>query len=231
MMRDFQETFLEVIQAVLPLTLAVVVIMLVFVDSNLSHFTSFLTGTVLVIVGMTFFLMGVKLGMLPIGEAIGADLPKHGSLIFIGAVAFLLSFLATVAEPDVRVLSSMIDSVSEDGIDRNLLIISIAFGVGFFVTFSILRIIYGVPIKYLFAISYLIIIVLSFFTPPEYLAISFDAGGVTTGPMTVPVILALGIGTASVLQDRSQLSEGFGLIGFASIGPIISIMLLGVLSS
>ncbi|MDY9928040.1 DUF1538 domain-containing protein [Methanosarcina sp.] len=231
MMRDFQETFLEVIQAVLPLTLAVVVIMLVFVGSNLSHFTSFLTGTVLVIVGMTFFLMGVKMGMLPIGEAIGADLPKHGSLIFIATVTFLLSFLATVAEPDVRVLSSMIDSVSEDSIDRNLLIISIAFGVGFFVTFSILRIIYGVPIKYLFAISYLIIIVLSFFTPPEYLAISFDAGGVTTGPMTVPVILALGIGTASVLQDRSQLSEGFGLIGFASIGPIISIMLLGVLSS
>jgi hypothetical protein len=231
MMRDFKETFLEVIQAVLPLTLAVVVIMLVFVGSNLGHFTSFLTGTVLVIVGMTFFLMGVKLGMLPIGEAIGADLPKHGSLIFIGAVAFLLSFLATVAEPDVRVLSSMIDSVSEDSIDRNLLIISIAFGVGFFVTFSILRIIYGVPIKYLFAISYLIIIVLSFFTPPEYLAISFDAGGVTTGPMTVPVIMALGIGTASVLQDRSQLSEGFGLIGFASIGPILSIMLLGVLSS
>ncbi|KKG14275.1 hypothetical protein EO98_09940 [Methanosarcina sp. 2.H.T.1A.6] len=231
MMRDFKQTFLEVIQAVLPLTLAVVVIMLVLVGSNLGHITSFLTGTVLVIVGMTFFLMGVKLGMLPIGEAIGADLPKHGSLIFIGAVAFLLSFLATIAEPDVRVLSSMIDSVSEDSIDRNLLIISIAFGVGFFVTFSILRIIYGVPIKYLFAISYLIIIVLSFFTPQEYLAISFDAGGVTTGPMTVPVILALGIGTASVLQDRSQLSEGFGLIGFASIGPIISIMLLGVLSS
>ncbi|MCC4768961.1 DUF1538 domain-containing protein [Methanosarcina sp. DH2] len=231
MMRDFKEIFLEVIQAVLPLTLAVVVIMLVFVGSNLGHFTSFLTGTVMVIVGMTFFLMGVKLGMLPIGEAIGANLPKHGSLMFIAAIAFLLSFLTTVAEPDVRVLSSMIDSVSEDSIDRNLLIISIAFGVGFFVTFSILRIIYGVPIKYLFAISYLIIIVLSFFTPREYLAISFDAGGVTTGPMTVPVIMALGIGTASVLQDRSQLSEGFGLIGFASIGPIISIMLLGVLSS
>ncbi|AKB76948.1 Membrane spanning protein [Methanosarcina horonobensis HB-1 = JCM 15518] len=231
MMRDFKETFLEVIQAVLPLTLAVIVIMLVFTGSNPVHFVSFLSGTVLVIMGMTFFLMGVKLGMLPIGEAIGADLPKHGSLIFIAVVAFLLSFLTTIAEPDVRVLSSMIDSVSEDSIDRNLLLISIAFGVGFFVTASILRIVYGVSIKHLFAISYLIIILLSFFTPSEYLAISFDAGGVTTGPMTVPVIMALGIGTASVLQERSQLSEGFGLIGFASIGPILSIMLLGVLSS
>lgn len=231
MMRDFKETFREVIQAVLPLTLAVILIMLVIIGSSLDQITSFLTGTVLVIAGMTFFLMGVKLGMLPIGEAIGAELPKHGSLLFIAAAAFLLSFLTTVAEPDVRVLSSMIDSVSEDSIDRNLLIISIAFGVGFFVTFSILRIIYGVPIKYLFAISYLLILFLSFFTPEEYLAISYDAGGVTTGPMTVPVVLALGIGTASVLQERSQLSEGFGLIGFASIGPILSVMLLGVLSS
>ncbi|MDQ1253452.1 MAG: hypothetical protein QG646_2619 [Euryarchaeota archaeon] len=231
MMRDFKETFLEVIQAVLPLTLAVVVIMLVFLGSNLGHMTSFLTGTILVIVGMTFFLMGVKLGMLPMGEAIGSNLPNHGSLIFIAVAAFLLSFLTTVAEPDVRVLSSMIDSVSKDTIDRNLLIVSIAFGVGFFVTFSILRIIYGIPIKYLFAISYLVIIILSFFTPPEFRAIAFDAGGVTTGPMTVPVIMALGIGTASVLQERSQLSEGFGLIGFASIGPILSLMILGVLSS
>jgi hypothetical protein len=231
MMRDFKETFLEVIQAVLPLTLAVVVIMLVFLGSNLGHMTSFLTGTILVIAGMTFFLMGVKLGMLPMGEAIGSNLPKHGSLIFIAVAAFFLSFLTTVAEPDVRVLSSMIDSVSKDSIDRNILIVSIGLGVGFFVTVSILRIIYGIPIKYLFAISYLVIIVLSFFTPPEFLAIAFDAGGVTTGPMTVPVIMALGIGTASVLQDRSQLSEGFGLIGFASIGPILSLMLLGVLSS
>jgi hypothetical protein len=95
---------------------------------------------------------------------------------------------------------------------------------------SILRIIYGIPIKYFFATGYLIIIVLSFFVPSEYLAISFDSGGVTTGPMTVPVIMALGIGTASVLQQKSEL-DGFGLIGFASIGPIISVMLLGVLSS
>ncbi|AKB63570.1 MAG: DUF1538 domain-containing protein [Methanosarcina mazei] len=231
MMRDFKETFLEVIQAVLPLTLAVIVIMLVFLGSNLGHLASFLTGTIMVIAGMTFFLMGVKLGMLPMGEAIGSNLPKHGSLIFIAVAAFFLSFLTTVAEPDVRVLSSMIDSVSKDSIDRNILIVSIGVGVGFFVTVSILRIIYGIPIKYLFAISYLLIIFLSFITPAEFRAISFDAGGVTTGPMTVPVIMALGIGTASVLQERSQLSEGFGLIGFASIGPILSLMLLGVLSS
>jgi hypothetical protein len=100
--------------------------------------------------------------------------------------------------------------------------------VGFFVSVSMLRIIYNVPIKYLLTVGYLIVIMLSFLTKPEYIAIAYDAGGVTTGPMTVPVILALGIGTASVLGDKSELSDGFGLIGLASIGPIISVMLMGV---
>ncbi|WP_407356743.1 DUF1538 domain-containing protein [Methanolobus sp. WCC5] len=229
MIQDFKETFREVVQAVLPLTGAVLLIMFAIgMDSGM--FLSFITGAVLVIAGMVLFLMGVKLGMLPIGESIGAELPKHNSLLFIVAIAFLLSFMATVAEPDVRVLSAMIDSVSDNGISRNALILSIAFGVGFFVSVSMLRIVYGVPIKYLLTAGYLIVIILSFFTNPEYIAIAYDAGGVTTGPMTVPVILALGIGIVSVLGDKSELSEGFGLIGLASIGPIISVMLMGVLA-
>ncbi len=228
MIQDFKETTREVVQAVLPLTLAVLLIMFA-IGLNSDLIMSFIMGAVLVILGMVFFLMGVKLGMLPIGEAIGSELPKHNSIIFIVVVAFILSFMATVAEPDVRVLSAMIDSVSDDSITRNALIISIAFGVGFFVSVSMLRIVYGVPIKYLLTVGYLVVIVLSFFTTPEYLAIAYDAGGVTTGPMTVPVILALGIGIVSVLSEKSELSEGFGLIGLASIGPILSVMLMGVL--
>lgn len=228
MIQDFKETTREVVQAVLPLTLAVLLIMFA-IGLNSDLIMSFIMGAVLVILGMVFFLMGVKLGMLPIGEAIGSELPKHNSIIFIVVVAFILSFMATVAEPDVRVLSAMIDSVSDDSITRNALIISIAFGVGFFVSVSMLRIVYGVPIKYLLTAGYLVVIVLSFFTNPEYLAIAYDAGGVTTGPMTVPVILALGIGIVSVLSEKSELSEGFGLIGLASIGPILSVMLMGVL--
>lgn len=227
MIQDFKETLWEVCQAVLPLTGSVLLIMLI-IGMNFDMFLSFITGSLLVIAGMVFFLMGVKMGMLPIGESIGAELPNHNSLLFIVAVAFLLSFMATVAEPDVRVLSTMIDSVSDDAISRNVLILSIAVGVGFFVSISMLRIVYGVPIKYLLTVGYIIVIILSFFTNPEYIAIAYDAGGVTTGPMTVPVILSLGIGTVSVLGEKSELSEGFGLIGLASIGPIISVMLLGV---
>ena len=230
MMGDIRETFLEVIQAIIPLTLTIVLLMLVFVGTSLPDLISFLIATVLTVVGMTFFLTGVKLSMLPIGEAIGADLPKHNSVAFIALVAFLLSFLTTVAEPNVKVLSNMVDSALQGSLDTNLLVVSIAFGVGFLMAISILRIVYGVSIRYLFTAGYSIILVLSFFVLTDYLAISFDAGSVTTGAMIVPVLMGLGIGIASVLQNRSEL-DGFGLIGLATMGPIMSLMLLGVLSS
>lgn len=230
MIQDFKETYKEVLQAVLPLTIAVLLIMLLFMGMDLDLVITFLKGAIFVILGMGLFLMGVKLGMLPLGEAIGADLPKHGSVIFIAIIGFLLSFMATVAEPDVRVLSTMIESVSDNGIPRNTLIISISLGVGFFVAASMLRIIYGIPLKHMLFVGYLIVVLLAFFTPVEYLAISFDSGGVTTGPVTVPVILALGIGISSVLRGKSELSESYGLIGLASLGPILSLMILGILS-
>lgn len=230
MMGNIRETFLEVIQAIIPLTLTIVLLMLVFVGTSLPDLISFLIATVLTVVGMAFFLTGVKLSMLPIGEAIGADLPKHNSMAFIALVVFLLSFLTTIAEPNVKVLNSMVDSALQGSLDTNLLVVSIAFGVGFLMAISILRIVYGVSIRYLFTAGYSIILVLSFFVLTDHLAISFDAGSVTTGAMIVPVLMGLGIGIASVLQDRSEL-DGFGLIGLATMGPIMSLMLLGVLSS
>lgn len=231
MLGDIKETVVEVVQAVFPLALAILLLILIFIGINSNQLASFLTGTLLITLGMIFFLLGVKIGILPMGEAIGADLPKHNSLSFIAIVVFLLSFLTTIAEPDVRVLSNMVNLVSQGSIDNNVMIISIAFGVGFFVVASVFRIIFGISIKYLFAAGYLIILALSFFVPDEYLAIAFDAGGVTTGSITVPVIMAVGIGIVAVLQKKSELSDGFGIMGFASIGPVISVMLLGVLSS
>lgn len=230
MIQDFKETYKEVLQAVLPLTIAVLFIMLLFMGMDLDLVITFLKGAVFVIFGMGLFLMGVKLGMLPIGESIGADLPKHGSVVLIFIVGFLLSFLATVAEPDVRVLSTVIESVSENSIQRNMMILSIALGVGFFVAASLLRIVYGIPLNHMLFVGYLIVVLLAFITPTEYLAIAYDSGGVTTGPVTVPVILALGVGISSVLKGKSELSESFGLIGLASLGPILSLMILGILS-
>lgn len=229
-MRDqFKDALMETVQSIAPITFIVLLIQILMIGSPLENIATFVLGALMVAIGFSFFLMGVKLGMLPIGEAIGGELPKRGSILFLVAVTFAISFLVTVAEPDVRVLTSVINSVSTDAISRNALLFAVAFGVGIFMVLSMLRIIYNVPIKYLYAASYLLVILLSFFTPPEFLAISFDAGGVTTGPMTVPVILALGIGVSTVMAGRSPLADGFGLIGFASIGPILGVMLLGVL--
>jgi len=140
----------------------------------------------------------------------------------------LILFAVTVAEPDVRVLALQVDMVSGGQIPGSLLVLTVALGVGIFVALALLRIVLNVPITYLLAGGYGVVIVLSLFTPATFVPVAFDAGGVTTGPMTVPFILAIGLGTASVLRGRSNLADGFGLVGLASIGPIIGMMVLGL---
>jgi len=229
MLTDFKDIFKEVSQAILPIVIVIVLVLIMIPGMTAGAILQFLIGSIMVVMGIALFLIGVKIGLLPMGEAIGSEIPKTGSILLIIVIAFLFGFLATVAEPDVRVLSNMIDVVSNGSIEKSTLIIVISTGVGFFVATAILRIIYGVPIAYLFTAGYASIILLSFFTNPGFVPIAFDAGGVTTGPITVPFILALGIGVTSILGGKSALSDGFGLIGLASIGPIIGVMLIGVL--
>lgn len=205
--------------------------MLVFVGVTMDYLISLSIYTLLATLGMALFLTGVKMSMLPIGEAIGANLPEHNSLAIIALTVFFLSFFVAVAEPNVSVLVELIGSTFQGSLDNTLLIFSIAFGVGLIIIIAVMRIIFGFPIRYLFAAIYSVILVISFIIPSEYLAIAYDAGSVTTGAMIVPVLMGLGIGLASVLQDRSEL-DGFGLTGFATTGPILSLMLLlGVMFS
>lgn len=228
-MKVIIQTVLEVVQAILPITFTVVALQLFAVKTPVNLILQLLLGAGMAIVGMTLFLVGVRIGLLPMGEAIGAELPKLGSLIYVVPIVFLVGFAVTVAEPDVIVLTNQVDVVSQGSISGNLLIYVIAIGIGFFVAMAIVRVILGVPITYLLVAGYVAILVLCFFTPPDFVPVAFDAGGVTTGPMTVPIILALGIGFSSVLAGKSALSDGFGLIGLASIGPVIGVMLMGII--
>ena len=228
MLSDAKETITEVAQATLPIVIVILILQIILPGCSFSSIIQFIAGSAMVIIGMALFLLGVKTGLLPMGEAVGSEIPKYNSILLIAVIAFFFGFLATIAEPDVRVLSTMIDSVSQSSIDKTSLIIIISCGVGFFVSTAILRIIYNVSIVYLYATGYLVVIALSFFTSPDYLPIAFDAGGVTTGPITVPFILSLGTGVTAILGGRSQLSDGFGLIGLASIGPVIGVLLMGV---
>lgn len=228
-MKDLIETFYEVLQAVLPAIIVIVLMQFFIVQMPIEIILQFIVGVLMVTAGFFLFVLGVRIGLLPIGETIGGELPNRGSIILLIVFAFILGFAVTVAEPDVRVLAHQIDFASDGQMDRNILIMATAVGVGIFVALAMVRIVLGVPIAYLLGPGYVLILIVSFFVPPEFVPIAFDAGGVTTGPLTVPFILALGIGLSSVLGGRSSINDGFGIIGLASIGPVLAVMLLGVI--
>ncbi|ERN54286.1 hypothetical protein BTR22_05930 [Alkalihalophilus pseudofirmus] len=228
-MEQFMETVKEVVFAVLPITLVIVILQFTLIWLPTEVFIQFLIGVVMVSVGLILFLVGVHVGLLPVGEMIGSTLPKSKKIWLIIAVGFILGFVVTVAEPDVRVLAQQIDDVSGGEISQMVLIYSVALGVGIFVALAMARIIFKIQLKWLLLGGYSVVFLLAAITPNTFIPISFDAGGVTTGPMTVPFILALGVGVASVLRSKSSSSDSFGLVALASIGPIISVQILGVI--
>lgn len=227
-MTQVNDTVKEVVMAVLPIAGVIFILQFTIIWLPIASFIQFLIGLVMVCLGLILFLMGVHVGLLPIGEMVGAALPKSGKLWIVLLFSFILGFAATVAEPDVRVLASQVDTVSEGSISRFVLIYSVAIGLAFFVSLAMIKIVFNIPIIYLLTAGYLAVFALAWFTPPDFLPISFDSGGVTTGPMAVPFILALGVGVASVLRGKSASGDGFGLVALASIGPIIAVLLLGI---
>lgn len=229
-MENVKDTFKEVAAAILPVTIVVILLQLTIIRLPLEALLQFLIGAAFVSIGFFLFLLGVTAGLLPVGEMIGKRLPKTKKSWLIIGTGFLLGLAVTIAEPDVRVLAKQIDQVSGGGISAGILILSVALGLAIFIALAMVRTIYSIPIHYLLIGGYIAVFALSMFVPDAFVSISFDAGGVTTGPMAVPFILALGVGVASVLRtNSSSASEGFGLIGLASIGPVLAIMILGVL--
>lgn len=225
-----KERLLEVLKAVAPLAGVVCVLQAVLVHASAALFLSFLAGTVLAIVGMLLLFTGIEMGIVPMGRYIGAELPVKGAYWLILTIAFGLGFATTAAEPDVLVLAGQVESVSRGEIWGRLLVYVIAIGVGIFVALALLRIVYGFSIAWLLIAAYGAMLLLSFFAPPEFVPLAYDAGSVTTGVLTAPVILALALGFSSVLANRSAASDGFGLLGFASVGPIIVLLILGIVT-
>lgn len=228
-MHDIRETAREVLYAILPITIVVFILQFTIIWLPFAIFVQFLVGLAMVTIGLMLFLIGVQVGLLPVGEMIGSALPRTGKPWLVIFFGFVLGFVVTVAEPDVRVLAMQVDMVSGGGITKNLLVYTVAIGVAIFVGLAMLRIILNFSITYLLVGGYALVFGLAAFTPAHFVPLSFDAGGVTTGPMTVPFILALGVGVASVLRGKSASTDGFGLVALASIGPILAVMALGVI--
>lgn len=232
-MQTVKETIWEVVYAVMPITALVLVLQYTLIWLPFESVLQFLIGVAFVTIGLILFLIGVHIGLLPIGEMIGSALPKTGKVWMILLFSFILGFAVTVAEPDVHVLAGYVDRVSGGEIGNWELILPVALGLGIFVSLSMARIILNISIKWLLLGGYAIVfgLALSPWISPEFVPVSFDAGGVTTGPMAVPFILAFGVGIASVLRSDDKSADGFGLVALASIGPLIAVLILGIMYS
>lgn len=224
-----REKALEVLKAVAPLILSICVLQFALVHAPLDLFLRFLFGSTLAIVGMMLLFVGIDLGIVPMGRFIGAELPQKRSLLLILIVAFSIGFATTIPEPDVLVLSSQVEEASKGAISGTAVLYAIALGVGVLTAFAAARIVFGWSMKFLLSVAYALALVLALIAPPEFISLAFDGGSVTTGVLSAPVIIALAIGVSSVLAGRSAVNDGFGVVGFASIGPILAILLMGLL--
>ena len=227
-MGSLQTTFKEVLVSTLPIAAIVLILQIAFLSPSFSDVALFAACVVMVLIGFTIFLYGVDWGINILGEWMGSEISRRKSRVFMIAIVSLISFLVTVAEPDVGVFASQVTSLFTS-LNNNALVYSIAIGVAAFLIIAACRIVFKLSLRMILTISYAAVILLALFTPSEFLGIAFDSGGVTTGPMTVPILLSLGIGICSTGAFRNEL-DGYGMIGLASIGPIIALLILGLLS-
>ncbi len=223
MNRKLLEKIKESLSSVLPVTGIVILIHLLLSPMPGGTFALFLIGAVLLVLGMGLFTLGADLSMMPMGERVGAHLTKSKKLSILIPVCFLIGALITIAEPDLTVLAGQVPTVPDA-----VLILTVAVGVGLFLVLALLRIIFRKSLQLLLFVFYGLVFVLAAFTPEEFLAAAFDSGGVTTGPITVPFIMALGIGVAAVRGGNSAQDDSFGLVTMCSIGPVLSMLLLGM---
>ncbi|MBO7420832.1 MAG: DUF1538 domain-containing protein [Spirochaetaceae bacterium] len=216
--------------SILPISVIVLVLNWTVAPLGSSMTLQFIVGSLFTILGLALFLLGADIGILPIGEKAGAALTSRRNLTLLLSSAFVIGFLITIAEPDVQVLAKQVCSVDES-INSTVLLVMIAVGIGLFTSIGLLRTVLHIPLKYLLIAFYVIVFAAAFAAPGKYLAVAFDSGGATTGHMTVPFILALGVGVAAV-QGRGKGKTGnessFGVTGMASIGPILAVLILGI---
>lgn len=223
----------------LPIIAVIAFFQLLVLQEPLPHLVSVLTGLVLVVFGLTFFIFGLEMGLFPIGESMAQALARKGSVVWLLVFAFCLGFGTTIAEPALTAVAEEAARVAALGAviaDSELardeyadgLRVTVAFSVGLAIVIGVLRILRGWPIHYMIAFGYLGVVILTLFAPPFIIGIAYDSGGVTTSTITVPLVTALGVGLASSIKGRNPMLDGFGLIAFASLLPMMFVMVFGM---
>lgn len=222
--KNLLEKLKESLGAVLPIIGIVLVLCFSIAPIPNSVLMTFVVGAILLIIGMMFFTLGAEMAMTPMGERIGTKLTNTRKISVVIVLCFILGFIITISEPDLQVLAEQVPSIP-----NYTLIIAVATGVGIFLVAAVLRMLFGIPLAHMLLILYPIIFILASIVPQDFLTVAFDSGGVTTGPMTVPFIMALGIGFSAVRSDKHAENDSFGLVALCSVGPILAVLLLGLL--
>ena len=239
-MRPLFESLLDSLRDLTPLIVVIVFFQLVVVRQPVPNLGDLIVGFALVALGLTFFVRGLNMGLFPLGEAMAYDFARKGSLAWLLIFAFALGFGTTVAEPaliavageaawvaaDAGVILADEESMSRYAFGLRM---TVALSVGFAVLVGVYRIVRGWPIHYLIIGGYLGVVVMTIFAPTEIVGIAYDSGGVTTSTITVPLVTALGVGLASTIKGRNPFTDGFGLIAFASLTPMIFVMAYGMI--
>ena len=223
MNKKLKEKIQESLTTVLPITAVVLLLSIFLLPIDVGTVALFLTGAFFLIVGMGFFQLGAEITIMPLGEGVGQHLVKTKNLVITIVVCFVVGVIITVAEPDLQVLSNQVPSIP-----NAVLVWTVAFGVGIFTIAAVLRILLNISLLKILIVLYPVLFLVSFLVPADFTAIAFDSGGVTTGPMTVPFIMALGIGFSSARCDKNSDSDSFGLVALCSIGPILMVLLLSL---
>ena len=218
------EKLKEATASVLPISLIVMAISFVLVPVDAGLMLSFILATAMLILGMGLFTLGADMSMSRIGNYMGSKMTKSRKLGLVLVISFALGVAITVAEPDLQVLAGNVPEI-----DTKVLILTVSVGVGFFLMLCMVRILFSISLRTMLIVFYAIVFAAAFLSEPSILSVAFDSGGVTTGPMTVPFIMALGVGVASIRSDENAKADSFGLVGLCSIGPILSVLLLGAI--
>ena len=219
-----KEKLSEVVQAIVPVVAIVLILSVTVVPMPTHVVMVFFYGCILLMIGMVFFTIGAEQAMEPMGKQVGARITKTRRLSLILPLGFLLGFMITISEPDLQVLANQVQSIP-----NSVLILSVSGGVAFFLLMALIRMVTGIALQRLLLLFYGIAFALAFFAPPDFLAVAFDSGGVTTGPMTVPFIMAFGVGVSTLRGTKQSSQDSFGLIALCSVGPIIAVLLLSLI--
>lgn len=228
-MNIFTEKLKTVLTSLLPVIVVVLLLNFTFISIEKVLLYRFIIGSILIILGLTIFLIGVDIGVIPLGGMVGSTIAKSNKLGVVITAGLILGFLISIAEPGLIVLANQISTVTGGQLSSTLLIVVVSVGLSLMLAIGFLRIIYAVPLYLILLLLYGITFVLSFFVSMEFLAISFDASGATTGVMAVPFILALAIGISKLKKDsKASEKDSFGLVAITSVGAILAVMIMGI---